>query len=274
MLKCFNNSRSTLFLLLGLLATAPAFATEQKELSAAQIMKKVDERYTGDTRMSTSLLTLIDKKDRQRNRELKLFGLENKEVEKSIIYFLSPSDVKGTAYMSFDWKDESKEDDAWLYLPALSKVRRVASNDESGAFMGSDFSYADINGNDYQDYHYKMLTQSERVDGHDCWVIVSQPKDESIVDKTGYTESKSWVRKDIFMVIQSQIFVKKAGRIKYFSASDIEQIDGIWTAKALQMITTRNGQKEHASVLKFDKILYNQKVDENIFDTDAMQRGI
>lgn len=257
------------FLLLGIAPGALA-----QTLSAAEIMKKVDDRYTGDTQSSTSVLTLIDKKDRQRTRELKMFALDTKDVEKSIIYFLSPSDVEGTAYMSFDWEDENKEDDSWLYLPALKKVRRVASTDESGSFMGSDFSYSDINGQDYEDHNYEMVNESEQVDGHDCWVIKSLPKNKSIIEKTGYTQSINWIRKDLFMVVQSKIELERGNRTKYFSASDLEKIDNIWTAKTLQMITTRNDKKEHASVIKFDNIVYNQKVDESMFDTDAMQRGI
>ncbi len=247
---------------------------DTSELSAAEIMKAVDDRYTGDTQISTSTLILIDSKNRERIRDLKLIGMEDKSVDKSIIYFLSPADVKGTAYMSFDWVDETKEDDAWLYLPALQKIKRVAASDESGSFMGSDFSYADINGVDYVDFNYTMLKTSEKVDGVDCWVIKSIPKNDQVIDKTGYTESTNWVRKDIFMVIQSKIEVKKAKKTKYFSASDIEKIGDVWTAKKLQMITTRNNKKQHASVIQFIDVRYNQNVDASIFDTQALQRGI
>ncbi len=245
-----------------------------QDLSASEIMKKVDDRYTGDTRTSESVLVLIDNKGRQRVRDLTLFGIEKPEVEKSIIYFRSPSDVEGTAYMSFDWEDESKEDDSWLYLPALQRVTRVAASDESGAFMGSDFSYTDINGTDYEDFNYAMEKESEMVDGHDCWVIASTPKSEKIVDKTGYTSAMSWVRKDNFVMVKGIINVKKGKRVKYFSATDLEEIQGVWTAKTLQMITTRRGEKEHASLFKINNIKYNENVDESMFDTQAMQRGI
>lgn len=243
-------------------------------LSAAQIMKNNDERYTGDSQAARSTLTLIDKKDRRRVRELAIFGIDKKTVEKSIIYFLSPSDVKGTAYMSFDWQDESKEDDSWIYLPALQKINRVAASDESGSFMGSDFSYADINGLDYPDFTYQLEQPSDPVDGQDCWVISSTPINESVVDETGYTHMKSWIRKDNFMVVKSIIELDKGKKVKYFLARDIEKIDGVWTARTLQMVTTRRGEKEHASVLTVNDVQYNQGVDESRFDTQAMQRGL
>lgn len=257
-------------LLLSLTTTAIA----EKTSDAADIMLQVDQRDTGRTQIADSTLILIDKKDRQRTRNLMMYSLETDDVEKSLIYFSSPSDVKGTAYMSFDWSDPTKEDDSWLYLPALQKIKRVASSEESGAFMGSDFSYADINGTDYDDYSYEMINESAPVDGHDCWVIRSTPKNQHVVDKTGYTGSTSWVRKDLYMVIQGKIDVERGKRTKYFSATEIEKINNIWTAKKLQMITTRNGKKEHASVFQFGDVVYNQQVDENLFTTQAMQRGM
>lgn len=270
-----RNALSIVNCLAGLLVAALLSPTSfAAQLTAAEVMKKVDDRYTGDTSYSDAVLTLIDKKDRQRVRNLAMYGQTKTDVEKAVIFFLMPADVKGTAYMSFDWDDENKEDDAWLYLPALQKIKRIASTDESGAFMGSDFSYTDINGTDYPDFNYTMEKESEMVDGHDCWVITSTPKNDDIVDKTGYTLAKSWVRKDIFLVVKGIINVKRGKRIKYFSASELEKIDGVWTAKKLQMITTRNNKKEHASVLTVNNTRYNQGVDEDIFTTQAMQRGL
>jgi hypothetical protein len=243
-------------------------------LTAAEVMKLNDDRYTGDTQISESTLTLIDKKNRERVRDLKLFGIDKTDIEKSLIFFESPSDVAGTAYMSFDWEDETKEDDSWLYLPALQSIKRVAASEESGAFMGSDFSYTDINGQDYEDFNYEMVKESEVIDGVDCWVIKSIPKNEKIIKKTGYLESTSWIRKSDYLLLRSIIQVKKRKLVKYFSASDIQEIQGIMTPLKLQMVTTRNGKKEHSSVFKITKIRYNEDVSESMFDTQAMQRGL
>lgn len=273
-----SNLRFTTLGLIGALVAMlclPAYSLEQKaSLSAEEVMKKVDDRYTGDTNYSEAVLTLIDKKDRKRIRNLTMFGQTKEDVEKAVIFFMTPADVKGTAYMSFDWEDETKEDDSWLYLPALQKIKRIASTDESGSFMGSDFSYTDINGVDFEDFTYTMEKESDVVNGHDCWVIVSTPKNEDVVKKTGYTKIKNWVRKDIFVSIKGILHVKRGKRIKYFTVSDIEEIDGIWTETTLQMITTRNNKKEHSSVITFSNVQYNKGVNEDIFTTQAMQRGL
>jgi len=240
---------------------------------AREIMKKVDQRYMGDTRIVDSTLILIDKKGRQRIRRIKQFAIDTKDVDKSISFFQSPPDVKGTSYMTYDWQDDKKEDDSWLYLPALQKIKRIAVADESKSFMGSDFSYADINGYDIDDFSYSLIAESELVDGHDCWVVRSIPKSDAIVRKTGYTEITSWVRKGIYMQVKSVIKEKKRKRVKYFSVTGIENIDNIWTAKALQMVTTRNGKKEHASVFRTNSIQYNKDLKSSIFNLQTMQRG-
>ncbi len=264
--------KACLIVSLGLIFFCPSIFAEN--LSAYDIMKRVDERYEGDTRTSKATLILMDKQDRQRVREIEMNGFEKEDVEKSLMVFRSPSDVAGTSYMSWDWKDENKEDDAWLYLPALQKIRRVAASDESGSFMGSDFSYADINGLELNDFSYEIEKDSDPVDGVDCWVITTTPKHDEAIKTTGYTSATSWVRKDSFMIVKGIINVKKGKRVKYFSVKDIEQIDGIWTAHTLQMITTRNNKKEHASILKIRDVVYNKGVDESLFDTAVMQRGL
>lgn len=252
----------------------PSLWLQAQTPSAADVMRMVDQRYTGDTKISDSVLVLIDKKGRQRSRELKLYGKSTQDIEKTLVYFLAPADVKGTSYMSHDWKDSAKEDKAWLYLPALQKVKRVSSAQESGSFMGSDFTYADINGLNYDDFSYQFLALSEYVDGQDCWVIEAHSKDERVINKTGYLKFKAWIRKDNYFQVKSVLHVKKGKRIKYFSARDIKKEQGIWVAHSVQMITTRNEKKEHSSVIKISDVTFNKPIDEGFFNVKAMQRGL
>lgn len=262
---------SVLTLIAASLFSMSSFATA---LTADQIMHKVDARETGETVVSESALILIDKKKRQRVRQLKLFSKEYDGVDKSVSFFMAPADVKDTAYMSFDWEDDTKEDDSWLYLPALQKINRIASSDKSGAFMGSDFSYADIDGVEVEDFNYRLIKESEEVNGFDCWVIESIPKSKEVIKETGYLSTKSWIRKDIFMQVKAIINVKKGKRIKYFQAKDIEQIQGIWTAKTLQMVTTKRKKLVHSSVLKINAVDYQTPVNDNMFDNNTLQRGL
>jgi len=249
---------------------------QAQELTAEEIMRNVDERYDGDTSIANSTMVLIDRRDRQRVRQLRNYSKDYGEDTRSLSFFESPADISGTSYLNYDWDEEEQDDDSWLYLPALQQVKRIASSDRSDSFMGSDFTYSDINGLEFAWYDYTFINESEMVDGHDCWVIEVVPKPEfkeKAEDSTGNLKSHVWIRKDAFLMVKSQIWVKRGNRIKYFTASDIEQIDGIWTAKRLQMVTTRNDRREHASILQLSDIVYNQPIDDDVFSTDTMQRG-
>ena len=270
-------SNPTTLLLMTTVLFASAGLAHAEDLTAREIMERVDARDTGDSSEADAQLILIDKKDRERVRDLRMLSLEDGDTTKSITFFRSPTDVAGTAYLSFDHDDADRDDDAWLYLPALKQVRRIAAGDRSGSFMGSDFSYSDLNGPNIDWYDYTLLSADEEVNGHPAWRIESVPKPEyaeRVLDETGYERSELWIRKDNFVQVQAKIQVNKGGRIKYFSARELEQIDGIWTAKRIQMITTRNGEREHASVFQIQRIDYNEHNDANLFTTQAMQQGI
>ena len=139
------------------ISTPVAFA-----MTANEIMQKVDARDTGKTQISTATMTLVDKKDRKRVRKLKLFSKEFSDVDKSISFFVSPTDVKDTSFLSYDWNDEEKEDDSWLYLPAMQRVNRTAAGDKSNSWMGSDFTFSDVEGAEVNEYTYKILSDARQ----------------------------------------------------------------------------------------------------------------
>ena len=257
------------FLMIFLIIGSPVFS-----LTAYQIMQKVDERYTGETIEQTSTLVLIDKKNRKRERILKGFSKENKSVTKSITFFQKPTDVKDTAYLSYNWKDQKREDESWLYLPALQKSNRIAGGDRSNSFMGSDFTYSDLDGIEIEDYNFKIVKESDVVDGKDCWVIESIPKTKEVIKETGYLKSLTWIRKDIFFGVKGRILVKKGKKIKLWSAQDIQKIDGIWVAKTQQMTTTKKKKREHSSIFVINSIKFNKEISNKLFESEAMQRGL
>ena len=243
-------------------------------MTATEIMQRVDERDTGKTQISTATMTLIDKKDRKRVRKLKLFSKEFPDVDKTISFFISPTDVKDTSFLSYDWNDESKEDDSWLYLPAMQRVNRTAAGDKSNSWMGSDFTFSDVEGAKVTEYTYKILSESDPVDGHDCWKIEAVPISKDIIKKTGYLRTINWVRKDAFLVVRGINYVKKGKKVKYYSTKDIKKVDGIWTIGTIQMVTTKNKKVQHSSVFSLDSVSYNDQVDSSMFEVETMQRGL
>ncbi|MCP4020641.1 MAG: outer membrane lipoprotein-sorting protein [Desulfobacteraceae bacterium] len=247
------------------------------EPTPRQIVDNMDNREDGDTLTQDTLMVLINKNNQKRIRNIKNIRKDYNKDTKALIFFLSPADVRNTAYMSFDWDASAKEDDSWLYLPALQKVKRVASGDKSSAFMGSDFSYSDINGIEVEDWEYTFVKKNMKVDGADAWVVQGLPRKErfkKVLDETGYLKSLLWIRKDNHVLVKAKYWVKEGKKIKYFKAEDIRQVQGIWTPCTITMITTSKGKVEHSSVLKFTDIQYNREIKDSYFSTRSMERGL
>jgi outer membrane lipoprotein-sorting protein len=247
-----------------------------EELSPEQIVQRFDRRYDGDTAIAEYTMVLIDSRERQRTRNLRIYSKEYGDDKKILSLFQTPADIRGTAYLNFDWDDTELDDDSWLYLPSIQRVKRLASSDKSDSFLGSDFTYADINGFEIQWYDYRLVNESELVDGQECWVIEATPKPQykdRAEDETGYSKLQMWIRKDNFVQQRAQVWELRGNRIKFFSSSDIEQIDGIWTSNRLQVRTTRNGRLQHTSVLQLNDVQYNVEIDDGLFTTESMQRG-
>ncbi len=267
------TSISVLFLFL---LTGISVAVEEP-LTANEIVQKMDNRYDGDTVDSDIAMLLINKNGKKRERKIKSFSKDYGKDTKGVIFFLSPADVKNTAYLSYDWDLEEKEDDSWLYLPALRKVKRISSSDESGAFMGSDFSYADINGLDISHWDYTFIKENAVVNDMATWVIEGTPKpdrSEKVISETGYLKYRMWIRKDNFMTVKAKYQVKKGRKIKYFSAGDISLIDNIWTTGVMKMVTTQKGEKLHETTLTLQSVAYNQKLKDSFFTTHSIERGL
>ncbi len=266
--------QATALLLSAALSVAQSTA---QELSAYEVMARVDARDDGETRIAQYTMVLIDRRDRQRSRDLVIYSKDYGEDSRTLSSFESPADIAGTAYLNHDWADPDRDDDSWLYLPAMQRVRRIASSDTSDSFLGSDFTYADINGLELEWYDYRFINESQDVDGFECWVIEATPKaelKEKAEEATGYSRLQVWIRKDNFVQIQAQAWELRGNRVKYFSASDVREVQGIWTAHRQQAITTRNGRQEHASVLQLTSIRYDDSINDEYFAAESLQRGV
>ena len=126
-------------------------------LSGREIMEKVNARDEGDRSKGEMEMILLDKKGKKRIRKLKTFGGKNGENTLSLMFFLSPADVKNTGFLTYDYNESGKDDDQWLYLPALRKTKRIAAGEKSGNFMGSDLNYSDMTTPDLDLYDYTLM---------------------------------------------------------------------------------------------------------------------
>lgn len=242
-------------------------------ITADEIAKRVDERDDGDKSVSTMEMILIDKHGKQRVRKMKNYSMDKGLDTQSVIFFLSPADVRNTAFLTYDYDDSSKDDDQWLYLPALKKTKRIASSDKSSSFMGSDFTYSDMTSRDINDYTYRIAKESE-VRGHKVWVMESIPKTDKTIDETGYTKSYMFVRQDNFVVVRALHILKESGKKKYLDVKKLEEIDGIWVATEIEMKTTRDKVTLHRTILKLEDVKFNQDLDDSFFSVRRIEKGI
>lgn len=242
-------------------------------ITAEEIAQQVDERDEGDKSISTMEMKLIDKHGNERIRVMKNYSMEIDDATRSVIFFLSPADVRNTAFLTYDYDDSAQDDDQWLYLPALKKTKRIASSDKSSSFMGSDFTYSDMTSRDIDDYSFSIAKEST-VRDHKVWVMESIPKTDKLIEETGYTKSYLFVRQDNFVVVRALHILKEAGRKKYLDVKRLEQIDGIWVATEIEMKTTKDKATLHKTILKLDNVQFNQDIDEAFFSVRRIEKGL
>jgi hypothetical protein len=255
-----------------LVAAVPALAMGAS-LTALEIMQRVDARDDGDNMTSDRTMVLIDKNGHKRTRIMKSFTKDKGEDTLKLMFFTAPADVRDTGFLTWDYREGARDDDQWLWLPELKKVKRIASADKSGAFMGSDFSYADMTNRVVEEWRYKLL-KTDAVRGTPCWLIQAVPVDETVQDRYGYKKSILFIRQDIFMMCRAVHWLDEGNNIKYVDLPDIQRIDGIWTALAINAKTTRGGKTLHRTVFRMQNVKYGQAIEETMFTTRQLEKGM
>jgi len=240
-------------------------------LSATEIMEKnfVVAKYADST--SESTMTLTNKSGQKRVRKtfgtskLEPNGIDNKRMTR----FLEPTDVKGTVSMLIEHTD--KDDDIWIYLPSVKKVRRLISSNKKDSFVGTDFSYGDVIGHKVKEWNHTML-KDEEVDGSSCYVIESIPKDATIKANTGYSKRIAWIQKDNFVTLKSVAYdeageLLKEARYKHYK--EVDPVKKKWQAGVLE---ARNLQTGHSTVITIDNFKVNIGVKDDYFTTRYMEQ--
>ncbi len=221
--------------------------------------------------VADATFTLVNKSGQERVRKtfgttkLEANGIDNMRMTR----FLSPPDVKGTVSLLIEHAD--KDDDIWVYLPALKKVRRLVSDNKKDSFMGTDFTYADVIGFKVGEWNYRLLKE-EPIQGQPCYVIEALPKSDAVKASNGYSKRVSWLRKDNLMALKVDYWDEAGQLLKTSNFSDIQLVDqkrGKWQAMRLE---TSNVQTGHRTVIQFNNFKANQQVKDEFFTTRYMEK--
>jgi hypothetical protein len=240
---------------------------------ARAIMEKVEARDDGDHQTSDMEMILIDKNKKQRIRKIASFSKDQGEDTLRLMFFLRPADVKDTSFLTYDYDEPDKDDDQWLYLPALRKTKRIASSDKSGSFMGSDLNYSDMTDRNLDDYDFTLKKEME-INGVQAWLIESIPRTKKVIKETGYKKSLLMVRQDNYFVIRAVNWVKDGGYLKYMDVRRLEEIDGIWVATEMHITKKRGKKFVHKTILKLNNVKFNQNLDDEMFTVRRMEKGL
>ncbi len=236
-----------------------------QSLTGKQIIEKVYNRPSGDDQTSDLTMTLINKSGDQRVRKIKQFTKDLGDVEKSIMFFQSPADVKNTSFMSWTY-DSDQNDDQWIYLPALKKTKRISSDSKSDYFMGSDFTYDDLGDRKLEDDTHKLLRE-ETMDGKECYVIESLSKDDDYM----YSRTVVWVNKSNFIGVKKEFYDEDEDLLKVLAIKEVKEISGIWVITNSEM---KNVQKTHRTTMVLSDIQINTGMSESKFSERMMMRGM
>ncbi len=242
-----------------------------KDLTAEQISQKNFVASKVVDSLSDSTFRLINASGQERRRETtgqtKL--IKGTTDNMRLVTFLSPSDVKGTKTLFIE--HSKGDDDMWIYLPALKKVRRLVSNNKKDSFVGTDFSYGDVIGHKVEQWNHKILKE-EKVDGKDCWVVESTPKTPAASDSTGYSKRLGWIDKESFIAVRGEMYDLNNQLLKKISARKVEKVDAASNKWQPMVLEAENMQTGHKTILEFKNFRANQGVGDDVFTTRSLEK--
>ncbi len=236
-------------------------------LDGKTIMQKALNKSTWKYMQGDVELILINSQGQKRIRKIKMFSRKRNENESDMLMrFVAPPDVKNIAFLTIEHSEG--DDERYLYLPALRRVKRITSSGKGGNFMSSDFTYYDIGKPKLNDWTYKRL-EDEKIDGFDCYKLECLPANEQIAKDTGYRKIIRWIRKDVYVTVRSQYFDKGLKEWKILEVPKIENIGGVLFQTDMIMKDVQTG---HSSEMIFNNIMVNKKLPDNFFSKRFLTR--
>jgi Outer membrane lipoprotein-sorting protein len=230
--------------------------------NARQIVEEAQRRTDAKSQRYQGLLQVFDSKGKVADKRWMFERLGSHGDSKAVLRFTAPAEVKGVALLVINHPDRAS--DQWMWTPAIERDRRIALQDRSTRFFGTDFSFEDLEERDVDQYVYALLGE-EPIDGAACWKIESTPKETK---SSQYSRSIVWIRKDNYAIARIENYVK-ADIVRRLTYSDIQQVQGIWTGRTMEMADLRRGSRTRLSL---DQLEYNIPLNPEGFTLQAIRR--
>ena len=231
---------------------------------ARKIVEEAQRRAESKSQRYEGLLQVLDSNGKVADKRWLFMRLGSHGRSKAVLRFVAPAEVKGVALLILNHPERAS--DQWMWTPALQRERRIALQDRSTRFFGTDFSFEDLEERDVTQYEYRLMGE-ETIDGAPCWRVESTPSQKKI---SQYTNADAWIRKDNYAFAQVESYVKAdiVRRLKY---SDFVQVQGVWTARRLEMIDLR---RKSRTILTLEKLEYNIPLKDEDFTLQALRASV
>ncbi len=244
-------------------STAPAFTQQD----GASIMKKVLSKATWKDMTAKVTLTVTSASGSKRVRKIDMMSRKRTDDESDMLMrFTEPADVRGTGFLIIE--HATRDDDRYLYLPALRRIKRIASSGKGGNFMGSDFKYYDVGRPKLADWNFRLV-KSAHVDGIDCYIIEARPATPELEKDIGYQKIFQWVDKSNYTIIHSEYYDRLGKKWKILTVPGLKKINGVWFQTHLVM---RDIQANRRSEFVFRDIKVNVGLPASTFTKRALSQ--
>jgi len=230
--------------------------------TAREIVEEAQRRTDAQSQRYEGLLQVFDSKGKISDKRWTLERLGSHGASRMVLRFTAPAEVKGVALLVVNHPDRAS--DQWMWTPAIERDRRIALQDRSTRFFGTDFSFEDLEERDVDQYQYTDAGE-ESIEGTSCWKVQSIPRETK---SSQYTRSLLWIRKDNYAIQRIENYVKSEV-VRRLNYGDIRNVQGIWTAGRLEMSDLRRGSR---TVLTLDKLQYNLPMKADDFTLQAIRR--
>jgi len=245
-----------------LVFSVAAFAVAES-LPVKEIVKRANlaAYYAGEDGRATVKMVITDSQGRKRKREFNILRLDLEDGGRQMfyVYFKRPSDVKGMVFMVHKYID--KDDDRWLYLPALDLVKRIAASDKRTSFVGSDFFYEDVSGRGINEDEHKLVQGTAKL-----YVLDNIPKDPQSVEFSSY---RIWIDRQTFIPVKAEYKDKQGELYRRVQALEIKEIEGHPTVIKSRVDNLESGS---FTISQFSNIKYDIGLKEKFFSERYLRR--
>lgn len=259
-----------------MLAVAFSFGAAAQDAalpSGDEVVKNVNARDDGINLTRNMKVTMTDKRGKTRVQETKTFRRYYEGEKRSAIFYVKPANIKNTAFLTYDYLGADTDDDQWLYIPELRRVRRISSANRGDYYLGTDMTYEDMKLDtrlSTDDYNWTTL-KTEEVDGKQCYVIEGIPVSEDIAEELGYGKYRTYIDTQTWLQHKTQVWDVNGNELKTIIFGGWKEVDGVWVVSTM---AATNHKTKHSTIFEFADQDVTTEIPEDMFTERALKRGV